>query len=197
MGSRERKRTERRKRKRRSSAREQAAPPDAETPQAAEAPPEQGGGSGSLSRGYARAEGKNRAAREALEPLREGERPGAVTVGAVIAGVIAAIFVGSTLVALFTGVEVRGNEQSPVPLALFAAALVAMAWGMWKARYWAVIGFEAMLVLFMLAAAGGLLGAQTVAQVCGSLIMLGLSGTLFYFMIRAMARIQMPERKPG
>ncbi len=176
MGSRERKRSERRKRKRRSATGRDAGPV--------------------MARGYARAEEKNRAAREALDPLQEGERPGAVTVGAIVAAVIALIFIGSTAVALFGRVEVGGETPNPAPLALFAAAMVAMAYGMWRARYWAVLGFQAMLVLFMLAAAGGLLGVRTVLQAIGSLLMLGLAGTLFYFMIRAMARIQMPSRVP-
>ena len=37
-----------------------------------------------MERGYARAEERNQEAREALEPLAEGERPLVVTIGAVV-----------------------------------------------------------------------------------------------------------------
>ena len=53
-----------------------------------------------------------------------------------------------------------------------------------------------LLVLFILSAALGLVAVSTVLQAVGSIVLLAGAGTLFYFMIRAMARIQMPER-PG
>ena len=46
--------------------------------------------------GYARAEERNQAAREALEPLAEGERPAVVTVGAVLTGLIAISILSAT-----------------------------------------------------------------------------------------------------
>ncbi len=42
-----------------------------------------------MERGYAKAEERNQEAREALEPLAEGERPLVVTIGAIVAGLIA------------------------------------------------------------------------------------------------------------
>ena len=42
-----------------------------------------------MERGYAKAEERNQEAREALEPLAEGERPTVVTIGAVVAALIA------------------------------------------------------------------------------------------------------------
>ncbi|HSJ16856.1 MAG TPA: hypothetical protein VK920_02035, partial [Solirubrobacterales bacterium] len=140
-GSRERKRAERRKRKQRSAR------PDREQDPVAGA---DGNGPGGPE--LSRSELKDRAAREALEPLAEGERPAAVTVGAVVASLIAVVFWGSAAVALFTDTEVGGTEPEVAPLILFAAILTLMAWGMWRARYWAVLGFQALLALIMLAA---------------------------------------------
>jgi hypothetical protein len=144
----------------------------------------------------ARSEARNEAARETLVPLAEGERPRAVTVGAVFSAVIAIIFTVSGIVALTGSVEVRGNEPSPVPLFAFAAITWVMAWGMWKARYWAVLGFDMLLVIFMLSAAVGLVQVTSLLQFLLTLLLLAGSGTLFYFLIRAMARIQMPK-PPG
>ena len=72
----------------------------------------------------------------------------------------------------------------------------AMAVGMWRARYWAVLGFQAVLALLIVAATLGLVGAGSRGQLVGNLALIAVAGTLFYFMIKALARIQMPERAP-
>jgi hypothetical protein len=146
--------------------------------------------------GYAGARERDDAAREALEPLAEEERPGAVTVGAAFSALVALIFWVSAVVAVFTDTTVDGNEPSPLPLAAFAVLMSMMAWGMWKARYWAVLGFQMLLVLFLLAAVAGLLSATTLLQFVGTALLIAVCGTLFYFMVKAMARIQMPHRVP-
>jgi hypothetical protein len=182
MGSRERKRVARRKRKLRTAQRR---------------PADEAAGNGDpAGTPISRSELKDREAREALEPLREGERPGAVTAGAVVATLIALVFWGSAVVSVATEVEVEGSEPSTGALILFAAVLTLMAYGMWRARYWAVLGFQALLALLMLSAGLGLVQVTTVLQAIGTLLVLAGAGTLFYFMVRAMARIQMPQRPP-
>lgn len=138
----------------------------------------------------ARSEEKNEAAREALEPLPEGERPTVVTLGAVLAALVAA----SVLVAYAAGAEVNGERPHVLQVIIPAALMGVMAYGMWKARYWAVLGFQAILALLVVAAALGLVGAAGVGQVIGNLVLIAVAGTLFYLMIGAMARIQMPEK---
>ena len=140
----------------------------------------------------ARYEERNRAAREALEPLAEHERPPVVTVGAVISGLIAA----SVVIAYLAGAEVNG-ERPPILQVIPSAVLMGvMSFGMWRARYWAVLGFQAILALLILAAALGLVSAGSGAQLAGNLALIAIAGTLFYFMIKALARIQLPERAP-
>jgi hypothetical protein len=193
MGSRERRRDERRKRKRRSLE---------GTATNGDPAPHQAGRSTQIEeepfpeRMARRSEKRNAEARAKLEPLARGERPTAVTAGAVISVLFALIFTVSAIVAAFTSVEVEGEEPSAFPLALFAAVLWLMAWGMWRSRYWAVLGFQMLLVLVLLASGLGLVQVSTVLQAVGTIVLLLGSGTLFYFMIRAMARLQMPER-PG
>jgi hypothetical protein len=194
MGSRERKRAERQKRKRRAADRTAAS----EGP----APPEGSAADGSATpaesfeeRISRRSEERNAAARAGLEPLAEGERPGAVTVGAAVSAILAVVFTVSAALAV-AGVEVGGREPNAVPIALFALVLWAMAWGMFRARYWAVLGFQMLLVLVILASALGLVQVATVLQALATTALLLGAGLLFYFLIRAMARIQMPE-PPG
>jgi hypothetical protein len=72
-----------------------------------------------------------------------------------------------------------------------------MAWGMWHARYWAVLGFQLILVFLIFSAFFGLVvGASSVSQILATLGLLVVAGTFFYFMVKAMARIQMPTRDP-
>jgi hypothetical protein len=181
MGSRERRRADRRKRKERSSERraELAAQREARA---------------------ARTEAKNESAREELEPLAEGERPTVVTVGAVLAAILAV----SIVVAYIAGAEVEqfddfGNETGEAKPNVMAAIVPAgvmalMAYGLWRAKYWAVLGFQTILVLVIVVTTLGLVQATELTQVLGNLGLLAVACALFYRMVKAMARIQMPER---
>lgn len=167
MASRERKRAERHKRKARSGS--------------------------SIERGYAKAEQRNREVRDALEPLHEDERPLVVTIGAVISALIGL----SILIGYASGVKVNGSRPALAQALSPAFLMAVMSWGMWRARYWAVLGFQTILLFLIFAAAFGLaLRAASAAQIFADLALLAIAGTFFYFMIKAMARIQMPHRLP-
>lgn len=144
-----------------------------------------------MERGYARAEERNREAREELEPLTEGERPLVVTIGAVVS----ALIVVSIIVGYLAGTEVNGAKPKFVQVLAPALLMGIMAWGMWRSRYWAVLGFQLILVFLIFSAAFGLtVQASTLGQVTYFLGLLAVSGGFFYFMVKAMARIQMPTR---
>jgi hypothetical protein len=145
---------------------------------------------------YARSRARDDAARAALKPLRPGQRPTAVTVGAIAAAVLAL----ANLIALAFGYNAGEDTVSPgsnVTGSIIAAAVLALvAYGMWRARYWAVLGMQTLLALTIVVSALGLIQAVNWwAFVLVSLILV-LSATLFWFLVKAMARIQMPER-PG
>jgi hypothetical protein len=153
-------------------------------------------GADAMRAGYAKAEVKNQAARDELIPLSEGERPTVVTVGAVLSGIVAVILWGSCFYALITGADAGGRSVNVFQWAFFALVISAMAWGMWKARYWAVLGFQMLLVLLILAGVLGMVTAPTLLQIVSTLLLTAGLSVLFWFMVKAMARIQMPER-PG
>lgn len=136
-----------------------------------------------------RTEQKNAEARAALEPLAAGERPGAVTVGAIVAFVLAVLVV----VGYATGARV-GGEGSLAGALLLAAILLVAAWGMWTVRYWAVLGFEALLAFQLVVASLSLAVASNWWAALLCVVLIGFGGWLFWKLIRAMARIQMPER---
>jgi hypothetical protein len=194
-GARDRKRAERQKRKRRSGDRTPV-PVEAGNGATAEngttAPVDEETFQERMARRY---EERNAEARAKLEPLEPGERPRAVTVGAAVSVLLALVFTVSAALAI-AGVHAGGRSIKPAPIVLFAGVFWAMAVGMWRSRYWAVLGFQTILLLMMLASAVGLVAVSSVLQAVGTTLLLLGSGTLFYFMIRAMARIQMPS-PPG
>lgn len=174
----------RRKRKRRGGG---AAGPEVGDNEAAPTPRER------MEQGYARAEQRNQEAREELKPLAEGERPLVVTLGAVVAGLIAL----SVVVGYLAGVEVDGERPGVAQVIAPALLMGVMSYGMWRARYWAVLGFQMLLVFLIFSAVFGLaVQASNVGQILVTSGLLAVSGSFFYFMVKAMARIQMPER-PG
>jgi hypothetical protein len=143
--------------------------------------------------GYAKGEIRNQEAREALVPLAEGERPPVVTFGAILAALIAI----SIVVTYAAGVKVNGSHPS-LTAALGPALITGvLAWGMWRAAYWAVVCFQAVLVFLIFAAVYALLvEATSVGGFAVTIGLLAVSGTLFWRMVKAMARLQMPDRAP-
>jgi hypothetical protein len=140
--------------------------------------------------GVSRSEAKNIAAREALEPLEPGERPRPVTIGAIVAVVL--VVVQIPLYFLWDG-----DERPALPSFLFFCILMlVMAWGMWNARYWAVLGFQALLALAILTGSLALMVASNFLTALICLAIIVPAATLFWFMVKALARIQMPNR-PG
>jgi len=143
--------------------------------------PRRPSGAAAMSRGYERSRRKDDEARAALEPL---ERPTAVTVGAVVAAVGCA----SNLVALALGPENAG----PLVVGAFIAGLVAV--GMWRVRYWGLLGMQTILGFTIVGAALAVVFAGDVLRAVVALLIVAGAGTLFWFLVKAMARIQMPER---
>jgi hypothetical protein len=143
--------------------------------------------------GYAKAEVRNQAVRESLVPLEEGERPPVVTFAAILAALVAL----SIVVTFAAGVKVNGSTPKVSTVAAPALIMGVLAWGMWRARYWAVVAFQVVLVFLIFCAVYGLMViATSLGEFAVTLGLLVVSGVLFWLMVKAMARIQMPERMP-
>ena len=159
------------------------------SPPTAESPSEEGSGDG-LRRGYARGRERDDAIRAGLEPLGPDERPPALVASAALAAVLALV----NLVLWVTGFEVRGEQPSVVGVVLFCVLMAAAAVGMWQKRYWAVLGWQAMLAVSMIVAFLSLLQAASLLAVVVPVIVLTVCGWLFWKLIRVMSRLQMPSR---
>jgi len=138
----------------------------------------------------ARTERKNQAVREALEPLSPGERPKWVTYAACFA-----LALGGLNIGLYAA-GVRATGASFGGTVVVGALLLVCAAGMWRAQYWAVLGFEVLLGVTTAFALLSLLVASSIAGALRAVLVTLVCGTFFWKLIRAMARIQMPER-PG
>jgi hypothetical protein len=140
-----------------------------------------------------RTEAKNAAVREQLEPLAPGERPPWVTAAAVLAGAL-----GVLNIALYAaGVHATGSTFSGA-VGVGVVLLVA-AGGMWRAQYWAVLGFQVLLGITCVISGLSLMLASSVGGAIRATVVFVVAGVFFYKLIRAMARIQMPARpgRPG
>jgi hypothetical protein len=142
-------------------------------------------------RGYARGRARDEEARRKLKPLAPGERPLAVTLAAILAAVLGL----SNLVLVVAGYEVEGSGSTAGAL-IFAALMAVAAVGMWQCRYWAVLGFEALLGIAIVFSALSLMVASNLTAVLLCVAIIAVAGPLFWFLIRAMARIQLPSRRP-
>ena len=92
------------------------------------------------------------------------------------------------------GFEIDGERPQIVGVLSFSALMLAAAWGMWKVRYWAVLGMQALLGLLIVVLSLVLVTAQSIWGCCSCVAIIIPAGTLFWLMVKAMARIQMPTR---
>lgn len=140
--------------------------------------------------GYARGRERDERIREGLEPLDAGERPGAVTVAAVVALVLAV----ANVVAALT-VDLSDDSGDPTGFTIITTVLLlACAGGMWKAKYQAVLGFQVILGFQVVIYSLALTRVEKWWLAVVLLVLVGALGYLFWKLIRAMARLQMPER---
>jgi hypothetical protein len=137
-----------------------------------------------------RSEAKNAAARASLTPLERGERPPVVTVAAIVASLLALGNIG----AYAAGLKVDGDRPLVATVAFQALLMGSLAWGMWRARYWAVLGMEAILAILIVILAVLLLKASTLGTALILLAVIVPASALFWKLVKAMARMQMPEQ---
>ena len=139
-----------------------------------------------------RSERKNAAVRATLEPYRSGERPLSIWVAVVVAFLIGA----GDLVDVLAGGNIGfgGSHPAKAGVILFSVLMLVCAAGMWRMRYWAVLGFQAILAFIVLFFSLALIRASNVAGVVIAVAVVGGGGFLFYKLVRVLSRLQMPRR---
>jgi hypothetical protein len=150
-------------------------------------PPAGAGGEGGS---RSRTELRDERARAALAPLGEGERPTALLVAVAVAALLAVV----VAVGVLSIHDLRRHGGS-VPGGVFLTlVLAALAWGMYRRRYWAVLGFEGLLAFQILVTSLALVIASTILAAGLCLLSILLAGWLFWKLVRVMGRIQAGER---
>jgi hypothetical protein len=71
--------------------------------------------------------------------------------------------------------------------------MLVCAVGMWRLRYWAVLGFMALLALVVIAFSFVLVSATDVLRGVIALAVMAGGGALFWKLIRVLSRMQMPS----
>jgi hypothetical protein len=126
----------------------------------------------------------------ALQPLGERERPVPLRVAVAVALVLAF----AVCVSLATVHNLSRHGGSVPGGLLLACVLLGLAWGMYERRYWAVLGFEALLAFQIVVTSLALIVAETLLAAGLCAISIGLAGWLFWKLVRVMGRIQAGER---
>jgi hypothetical protein len=127
---------------------------------------------------------------DALRPLGEHERPVPLLVAIVVATALAI----GVCISVATVHDLASHGGS-LPGGLFlAGALFLLAWGMYQRRYWAVLGFEALLAFQIIVTSLALIVAETLLAASLCVLSIGLAGWLFWKLVRVMSRIQAGER---
>ena len=138
-----------------------------------------------------RSEERNAAVRATLTPLEPGERPWSLKIAVIIAVLIGA---GDLIAVAIDGqFKVGGAHTSAGGVIVFSILMLVCAVGMWQLRYWAVLGFQAILAFVILFFCLLGLRAANLLAVVASLIVVGGGGWLFYKLVRVLSRIQMPK----
>jgi hypothetical protein len=134
------------------------------------------------------------AARAALRPLGPDERPAALW-----AAVAVAVALALGVLASVATVHDLARHGGSLPGGLFLAGVLSMlAWGMYRRRYWAVLAFEALLAFQIIVTSLALIVAETLLAAALCALSIGLSGWLFWKLVRVMGRIQAGElESPG
>lgn len=177
-----------RKRKRQGAGPAKVAPAATRTAPRPAAPAPKAGGNDAMKRGYAKAELKNIAAREALEPIGPENRPRIVLVAC------AWLFLAciSLVVSIVTADGSDAGGQRFGNALMLAVVLVAI-WGTYRLRPWAILGAQ---TLFALAFVFTILAAVFSDKILLSLALAAsalITGAIFYRMIKVMARVQKME----
>jgi hypothetical protein len=138
-----------------------------------------------------RSEARNAAVRATLTPLEPGERPWSLKIAAAIAVLIG----GGDLVAVIVNgsFKVGSAHAGAGGVIVFSVLMLVCAVGMWQLRYWAVLGFQAILAFVILFFSLLGLRAANLLAVVASVVVVGGAGWLFYKLVRVLSRIQMPQ----
>jgi hypothetical protein len=141
--------------------------------------------------GMSRSQVRDAAARAALTPLGPGERPWSIKISVLLTAVLGAI----NLVLFLAGAKPKVSGQQPklAEILVFSGLMLMCSIGMWRLRYWAVLGFQTLLAIGLLGFSLALVRVNSIFWAILCVAIIGSGGYLFWKLVRVLSRIQMPE----
>ena len=117
------------------------------------------------------------------------------TAGLIVAVAVCVLLAVGVIVGAASVHDLSRHGGSLPGAAFIGAILALLALGMYRRRYWAVLGFEALLAFQIIVTSLALVVASTITAAGLCTVGIGLGGWLFWKLIRVMGRIQAGE--PG
>jgi hypothetical protein len=113
--------------------------------------------------------------------------------------VAVALALGITnLVLYLAGAKPRVGGQQPhlVEILIFSGLMLMCAAGMWRMRYWALLGFQTLLAIGLLGFCLALVRVASLVWALVCVVVIAAGGFLFFKLVRVLSRVQMPT-PPG
>lgn len=89
--------------------------------------------------------------------------------------------------------SLAGQRTAVTSEVLYLVLMSVCTIGLWRMRYWAVLGFMVILLITILEVSLALIRASNLLGVLVPLVVIGGGGWLFFKLVRALSRIQMPS----
>ena len=128
--------------------------------------------------------------RAGLKPLDPGERPWPVKISIVLAVVLGVVNLGLFLAGAKP--KVGGRQPHLVEILIFSGLMLMCAIGMWKMRYWALLGFQTLLAIGVVGFCLALVRVSSLVWALVCVVVIAGGGFLFYKLVRVLSRVQMP-----
>ncbi len=138
-----------------------------------------------------RGEARDELLRAQLEPLAPGERP----VPLLVAVAVAAILAVGVLIGATTQHDLSSHGGSLIGGLFLAGAFAWLAGAMFNRRYFAVLGFEALIAFQIIVSCLALTVVSSLVVALVLLVVVGLGGWLFWKLVRVMGRIQVTNMR--
>jgi hypothetical protein len=136
-----------------------------------------------------RSEARNAEIRATLAPYAPGERPRIVLASTALAAALAL----ANLVSWLAGLKVSGHHPAAIGIFLFSGVLLACAGGLWQMRSGAVLGFMCLMAIIAILFTLLLIEASNLLGVVVALVVIVVSGYLFFKLVRVLSRLQAPR----
>ena len=106
---------------------------------------------------------------------------------------LALVIANVVLLILHVTVKVGSGRVSASQEIPYLVVMSICAYGLWRTRYWAVLGFMVLLLLTVLLASLALVRVTNAGGAAFAVAVIAGGGFLFYKLVRVLSRIQMPR----